>query len=229
MAQGFALANDGKAFYEVLASDPMRAKRFGLAMSNYTQGDGYSLQHVIAGFDWASLSPGAHVVDIGGSLGDVGFELASSFPSLSVTSQDLPDVIAQCKILNDVKVKFIAHDFFQEQPVKEADVYLFRWILHNWPDAYCHKILQALIPALKKGARILVIDGVMPPMGVLPNTIERKVREMDVTMMEIGNAKERSEEEWKRVVEEADGRFAWKGVKTPEGSRLSVMEWEWVG
>ncbi|KAH7409862.1 putative O-methyltransferase [Phaeosphaeria sp. MPI-PUGE-AT-0046c] len=226
---GFALANGGKSFYEVIASDPLRAKRFGLAMSNYSQGDGYSLQHVVAGFDWASLVPGAHVVDIGGSLGDVGFELASAFPSLHITVQDLPEVIAQCKPQGGVNVEFAAHDFFQEQPVKHADVYVLRWILHNWPDAYCHKILQALVPALKKGAKVLVMDGVTPPMGVLPNTVERKVREMDVTMMEIGNAKERSEEEWKALVGALDKRFVWKGLKTPEGSRLSVVEWEWEG
>lgn len=198
-------------------------------MSNYTLGDGYSLQHAIAGFDWASLSPKAHVVDIGGSLGDVGFALASSFPSLDITVQDLPDVISQCKPKDNVNVQFAAHDFFNEQPIKNADVYLFRWILHNWPDAYCHKILNALIPALKKGAKVLVMDGVTPPMGVLPNTIERKVREMDVTMMEIGNAKERSEGEWKALVGEVDESFVWRGLKTPEGSRLSVLEWEWEG
>lgn len=198
-------------------------------MSNYTLGDGYSLQHAIAGFDWASLSPKAHVVDIGGSLGDVGFALASSFPSLDITVQDLPDVISQCKPKDNVNVQFAAHDFFNEQPIKNADAYLFRWILHNWPDAYCHKILNALIPALKKGAKVLVMDGVTPPMGVLPNTIERKVREMDVTMMEIGNAKERSEGEWKALVGEVDESFVWSGLKTPEGSRLSVLEWEWEG
>ena len=62
----------------------------------------------------------------------------------------------------------MSHDFFTQQPVKNADVYLIRWCLHNWSDEYSIKILRALIPALKPGARVLVNDGVLPE----PNTID---------------------------------------------------------
>ncbi len=37
-------------------------------------------------------------------------------------------------------------------------------------------MLKALIPALKKGARVLVMDFVMPPFGVLSNNLDRKLR-----------------------------------------------------
>ena len=46
------------------------------------------------------------------------------------------------------------HDFFfLEQPVKSADVYLIRWILHDWPNTYAFKILRALVPALNEAWR----------------------------------------------------------------------------
>lgn len=69
----------------------------------------------------------------------------------------------------------MAHDFLTPQP-KEADVFLFRWIFHDWPDKYVIKILRNLVPVLKPGTRIVVNDGVMPAPGSVPLEIERKTR-----------------------------------------------------
>jgi hypothetical protein len=35
----------------------------------------------------------------------------------------------------------------------------------NWSDKYCVKILKALIPALAPGARVLIMDAVLPEIG----------------------------------------------------------------
>lgn len=83
-----------------------------------------------------------------------------AFPALSVVIQDLPEVIAQASP-SETHISFMTHDFFTPQPVV-ADVYLFRWILHNWSDKYCVRILRALVPALKPGARIVINEHVMP-------------------------------------------------------------------
>ena len=50
---------------------------------------------------------------------------------------------------------------------------------------------------------------------------------MDLTMLEIGNAKERDLEEWKALFEQADARFVFKGVHQPVGSRLAIIEMVW--
>ncbi|XXH04097.1 hypothetical protein Hte_010508 [Hypoxylon texense] len=226
---GFTLANGtSKPFYAQLSEDPERARRFGGAMSFFTTGPGYSLHHLTDNYSWDSLGHGT-VVDLGGSHGDAAFALARKYPDLHLVVQELPEVVTNSKEQPGVDVKFMAHDFFEEQPIKNADVYLYRWILHNWPDKYCVKILRALAPALKKGARILIMDFVMPPLGVLPNSIERKLRAMDVTMIEIGNAKERDLDEWKALFEQADQRFTFKGMQQPPGSSLAILEATWEG
>ncbi len=56
-------------------------------------------------------------------------------------------------------IQFQKYDFFTPQVVMGADVYLYRWIFHNWGDDESVKILQATIPALKPGAKILINDG----------------------------------------------------------------------
>jgi chemotaxis methyl-accepting protein methylase len=54
------------------------------------------------------------------------------------------------------RITFIDHDMLTPQPVKDADVYFWRVVLHNHPDAVVLKSLQSLIPALKPGAKILI-------------------------------------------------------------------------
>jgi hypothetical protein len=116
---------------------------------------------VISGFDWASLGE-ATVVNVGGSHGLVNIDIAKAFPKLHFIVQDLPKVIedARAKLPEELsdRVTYMAHNFFTEQPVNDADIYYFRWILHDWSDKYCLKILKALIPALKSGARLLLSE-----------------------------------------------------------------------
>ncbi|KAI1098865.1 putative O-methyltransferase [Jackrogersella minutella] len=226
---GFSLANGtDKSFYLELSENPERARRFGGAMSSFTTGPGYSLRHLTDGYSWDSVGSGT-VVDLGGSHGDAGFALARKYPNLHLIVQELPEVVANSKEEPGLDVKFMAHDFFEEQPVKGAEVYLYRWIFHNWPDKHCLNILKALIPALKPGSRVLIMDFVMPPPCILPNSVERKLRAMDVTMLEIGNAKERDLGEWKSLFERADKRFVFKGIQQSPGSSLAILEATWEG
>ena len=60
------------------------------------------------------------------------------------------------------QVTFMAHDFFTEQPVKGAGLYLMRWVLHDWSDEYALRILRALVPAMKDGARVLIHEYIVP-------------------------------------------------------------------
>ncbi|KNG48072.1 s-adenosyl-l-methionine-dependent methyltransferase [Stemphylium lycopersici] len=221
---GFSLAHrTDMPFYSVLASDPGRARRFAGAMSFFTTGEGYSLRHLTDGYPWDSI-PSGTVVDLGGSQGDAAFALANKYPSLHLIVQERPEVVASSKQQDGLDVRFMAHDFFEEQPLKGADVYYYRWTLHNWPDKYCIKTLRALVPALKKGARLLIMDVVMPPAGVLPNDLDRKLRAMDLTMLEIGNAKERDLDEWKALLAGADARFKFHDLHQPPGSTFAIIE-----
>lgn len=109
---------------------------------------------------------------IGGSHGFVCVALAKKFPQLSFVVQDMPKTVADgpSKIPAEFKnkIEFQAHDFYTEQPIKDAAVYFFRWICHNQSDKYGTKMLQALVPAMKKGARIVINDNCLPK----PNTAD---------------------------------------------------------
>lgn len=132
--------------------------------------EGFEPEQLFEAFPWESMNPQLFV-DVGGSLGKFSILLARRLKQLRCIVQDLPDVVAQgASVLpTDVadQVEFMAHDFFSEQVVKGADIYFLRWILHDWSDKYCIKILQALIPALKDGSRIIIGEWVVPEPGVV--------------------------------------------------------------
>lgn len=119
---------------------------------------------------------------MGGSQGFASFAIARQFPLLSFVVQDLEPVIAAVEKansgeLND-RVKFMTHDFFTEQPVVGADVYFFRWIFHNWSDKYSIEILRNHIPALKRGAKIVINDNILALPGVLSRWQEDRMRQV---------------------------------------------------
>jgi hypothetical protein len=127
------------------------------------------------------------------------------------------------------RVEFMVHDFLTEQPVRGADVYFLRWVLHNWSDKDAVRILRSLVPALKTGARIVVCDTVLPRPGALPKWIEDRLRSVDLCMTELQNSHDRELEEWEQLFAQADSRFHFRGGEQPAGSNLWIMVAEWKG
>ena len=117
--------------------------------------------HIVHGFDWAGLGD-ATVVDVGGSHGSQSIALASAFPKLSCVVQDRAEVVQRALARGKGRVTFMEHDFFEEQPVRGAAVYVLRWILHDWSDGYAIRILRALGPAMGEGSKVLICEAVLP-------------------------------------------------------------------
>jgi hypothetical protein len=102
---------------------------------------------------------------VGGANGFASSAISDAYPSLKLIVQDI-DVIDDMKTEHKrPNIQFMKHDFFTPQVVKDADVYIYRWIFHNWQDEQSIQILRAAIPALKSGAKILINDGCLPVPG----------------------------------------------------------------
>jgi len=147
-------------------------------MSAYITSEGYELRHLIENVTWDSLN-GDTVVDLGGAHGDAAVAIAAANPSLNLIVQDLLPVIeSRPKLAEGLedRIVFMAHDFLTEQPVKNAAVYIFRWIFHNWSDEFCLRILRNLIPALKPKAKVIINDACLPEPNTLGLLAERQIR-----------------------------------------------------
>lgn len=97
-------------------------------------------------------------------------------------------------------ITYHEQNFFEPQTIKNAKFYYFRHILHDHPDASCQKILANILPAMGDDSAILVDDLVIPNVGAgLHSTA------MDLTMMACHAGKERSEAEWRALVDGVEG------------------------
>lgn len=86
--------------------------------------------------------------------------------------------------------------------------------MHNYSTPYAVKILQSLVPALKPGARVLVNDHCLREPGQENPWDEQVVRRMDMVMLVLLNAQERTEEEYRALFRSADEGFVFK-VRCP--------------
>jgi 6-hydroxytryprostatin B O-methyltransferase len=86
------------------------------------------------------------------------------------------------------------------------------------------KIIQNIIPAMQKGNRIVIMDGVMPELGEAPNSIVKLNTSLDLQMMAALNAKERTRKDWTDLIGSADPRLTVKAFKQPPGSAASLIE-----
>ncbi|KAG5746731.1 hypothetical protein H9Q72_011976 [Fusarium xylarioides] len=223
--------NTELSFFEHLKTRPDLNEGFQAYMkSRAVSHTGSNVEHLLNAFDWKALGQ-AQVVDIGGSSGSTSIMLATAFPLLNLVIEDLPEPIENAKtrlseIPSDIKsrIDIKAYDFFTPQPIKNADVYLLRTILHDWPDADAIKIIQGIVAAMGPSSRLLIMDMVLPKPGSGSVTFEAALRQKDLTMIQCFNAQEREVEEWNALLTKADPRLKIQAIERPAGSELSVIE-----
>lgn len=92
---------------------------------------------------------------MGGSNCHASVALATAYPGLTFTVQDLAKAIAHgpsllAKEPEELRARITCqeHDFFTSQPVTDADVYLLRMVFHDWLDPEALTILRHLMPIL---------------------------------------------------------------------------------
>ena len=118
------------------------------------------------------------------------------------------------------RCEVVGGDFFGTIPV-EADAYFLRHILHDWDDEKAALILRHIRRAMPGGARLLVVEHVLPP-GDEPSFGKL----LDLNMLLLPGGVERTEAEFRRLYEGAGFRLA--RIVPTEGD-LSVVEGEISG
>ena len=128
---------------------------------------------------------------MGGNAGATSITLTKAFPALRCIIQDQKALIDTEK---SKRVELQEHNLFAAQPVKGADVYLLRMILHDRKDPEAVKILKQLVDAAKPDSRILIMDMVLPTPGSASITLEAALRQKDLAMLDTSMPKS---EKWR--------------------------------
>ena len=137
--------------FEYLQQNPELAQEFTGAMEGVTS---LWVLDVVTGLDTSDV---ALAVDVGGANGALLRLLQQANPALRGIVFDRPDVAAAVAVdIAGDRTEVIGGDFFESVPA--ADLYLLKFILHDWDDESCVKILSRCREAMVPGGRIAIID-----------------------------------------------------------------------
>ncbi|KAJ4798366.1 O-methyltransferase [Rhynchospora pubera] len=140
------------------------------------------------------------LVDVGGGTGALAKAIIHNFPHVECTVLELPHVIQS--ISNDGPVNFASGDMFNFIP--PADVVILKWILHDWCDEDCIKILRRCKEAISSretGGRVIIIENVIG--STLSKTCQEAQLLTDMLMLTMFTGAERDEHEWQKLFTDA--------------------------
>ena len=176
----------GADFWSWLADHPDERSQFDRAMAGNREGPAERL----AALEWRD---GEVVVDVGGGSGALLAALVRRRPELRGIVFDLPETERDEAALGD-RIEFVEGSFFERVPA--GDTYVLSGILHDWDDERAGAILSTIRAAGHAGARVLATESVIPP-GNEPNG----AKWLDLLMFVLEGGRERTEPEWRRLLE----------------------------
>ncbi|MCJ1241414.1 hypothetical protein MMC14_009419 [Varicellaria rhodocarpa] len=113
-----------------------------------------------------------------------------------------------------------AHDFFTPQPIKGARAYHLYSVLHDWDDTSSINILKNIVSAIERGySKLLINELVVPEQGA-----SWSITSVDWLMLALGAVKERTEQDWHRLIEAAGLKIT--DIGTKEQGTESLIECE---
>jgi hypothetical protein len=190
------------------------AEIFHEAMTNLTVPDSSA---IVAAFDFSWT---ATVVDLGGGHGAFMATILRAYPHIRGILVDLPAAIDGAKRvmasegLMD-RCEFVTQDFFASVP-GGGDLYTMKDILHDWDDDRAIALLRTCRRAMADDSRLLLVERVIPP-GNVPHPGKL----LDVTMLVITGGRERTEAEFRGLLEAAG--FELTRI-LPTQSQFSIIE-----
>ncbi|XP_057450654.1 trans-resveratrol di-O-methyltransferase-like [Lotus japonicus] len=185
---------NGMSFWEYFSHNPKHRHRFNDAMASDTRLVSSAVMEKCKGV-FKGLET---LVDVGGGTGTFAKAIAKSFPQLECIVFDLPHVVSGLQ--GSENIKYVGGNMFEAIPA--TDSILLKWILHDWNDEECMKILKNCKEAIsKKGKRgkVIIIDVVIGNEKGDSESIETKLF-YDLEMMALLGGKERDEKEWAKLI-----------------------------
>lgn len=161
---------------------------------------------------------GATVVDVAGGFGGLILKVMRDNPSVRGILFDQPHVLSRHRLGelgDDKRWELASGSFFESCP--RGDIYMLKYIMHDWSDDDCVRILSNCRKAMSKGGRVLIMDPVIPAKNT-PHTGKL----FDLLVMAIyDGGRERTEDEFRKILDLSDLRLN-RVVDT--GSYNSIVE-----
>ncbi|KAI4344699.1 hypothetical protein L6164_011896 [Bauhinia variegata] len=160
---------------------------FNTAMINNTTIVMKKILEVYNGFESINT-----LVDVGGGLGITLNLIISKYHHIRGINFDLSHVVQHAPSYPGVE--HVEGDMFESVP--KGDAIFMKWILHDWSDEMCLKVLKNCYDAIPQDGKVIVVEAVIP---LLPETsaAAKGISLLDVQMMtQNPGGKERTEQEF---------------------------------
>jgi hypothetical protein len=200
--------------FAYLREHPDEARVFDAMMESQPQN-----QHaaVAAAYDFS----GARLIaDIGGGNGAALRHILSRFPTplgLVFDREDVIDAITPEQRLQG-RISTQGGSFFDSVP-SGADIYMLIWVLHDWPDEDCVRILRTCRTAMSPNSLLLVGELILEPDPTIGKPISY-IRDIHMMAM-FGRARERTEADFRVLFDQSE--FSLRRIIST-ASPISIIE-----
>jgi O-methyltransferase domain/Dimerisation domain len=155
---------------------------------------------VASGYDFSSIDT---LVDVGGGHGQMLVSILQVHPTLHGILFDLPYVVAGAPSLLEAagvanRCEVIAGDAFKAVPT-DYETYMLSRVIHDWDDERSIALLTRCHEAMQSRGKVLLVERVIRTSG----TEQLMVLESDVQMLVLAGGKERTEVEYRTLLNAA--------------------------
>ena len=205
----------GKPVFEYIPTDPREAEIFNAAMTTYSA---TVIPAVLEAYDFGEIGT---LVDVAGGHGEVLCSILEKYPKMRGVLTDVEhvlegaaEVIGKHGVGDRVRREVV--DFFRSVP-SGGDAYIMKNIIHDWDDDRARLILTNIRDAMGDiRGKVILLESVIAP-GNEPHL----TKFVDIEMLALPGGRERTEEEFRALLESAGLRLT-RVVETQ--SPLSVIE-----
>ncbi|XP_061962377.1 caffeic acid 3-O-methyltransferase-like [Populus nigra] len=143
----------GTHLFEYSARDARFSQVYNTAMFNHTTLVFKKILESYSGFE--NLK---QVVDVGGGIGVALSLITFKYPFINAINFDLPHVIQHAPPFPGVK--HVEGDMFKSVP--KEDAIILKWILRDWDDEHCLKLLKNCYMSVPVDGKIIVVEQILP-------------------------------------------------------------------
>lgn len=183
----------GMPVFPYLGQNSEAAQVFDRSMTSFSAAVAHS---VSSSYDFSTART---IADIAGGHGILLAKVLQDNPQSRGILFDQPQVVAGnvfgVEGVSD-RTETVAGDFFKEIPVV-ADVYLMKFILHDWNDEQCVEILSNLAKSAPSGSKLLIVETLIEEDDNQPSL--SKI--MDLNMLVMTGGRERTASEYAALFE----------------------------
>jgi len=184
-------------YWKYLTENPAAARLFDEAMMGKAAGQ---IAGVLKSYDFSAFRT---IADIGGGRGHLLAAVLQAAPRAQGALFDQPHVTAAAQAAGTESERLRMHpgNFFTDA-LPSADCYLIMQVIHDWNDQEAAQILAAIRKAAAPGAKLLLIECIVPDGSKLSWT-----KMLDLQMLTLLSGKERTENEYSEMLRTAGFRL----------------------